>query len=93
MSELDQPEVTTAKKHIPVSIGILTGLKNRGVPIQQIQTQVEKVRDRNFAGISFFFYESLWNITLENTQERQASWQKIFPTPAKYPKLQTGWKP
>ncbi|ABA20696.1 Protein of unknown function DUF187 [Trichormus variabilis ATCC 29413] len=93
VQELEYPEVKTAKAHIPVSIGILSGLKNRSVPIQQIQTQVQKVRDRNFAGVSFFFYETLWNLSQEASAKRQAGFQQIFSQPAKYPNLITGWKP
>ncbi|WP_066382295.1 glycoside hydrolase family 10 protein [Anabaena sp. CA = ATCC 33047] len=93
VNELEYPEVKAAKSHIPVSVGILAGLKNRAVPMQQIQTQVEKVRDRNFAGVSFFFYETLWNLTKEQPQERQTGFQNIFSTPANYPNLLTGWKP
>ncbi|MEA5568454.1 glycoside hydrolase family 10 protein [Anabaena sp. UHCC 0399] len=92
IKELEYPEVKAAQKHIPVSIGILSGLKNRSVPMQQIQTQVQKVRDRNFAGISFFFYETLWNLSKEKPLERQTAWKQIFSTPAKYPNLLTGWK-
>ncbi len=93
VSELEYPEVKAAKRHIPVSIGILSGLKNKSVPIQQVQTQVQKVRDRNFAGVSFFFYETLWNISKEKPQERQSGFRKIFPTPTAYPNLLAGWKP
>ncbi len=93
ISELEYPEVKTARSHIPVSIGILSGLKGKHVPMQQIQTQVQKVRDRKFAGISFFFYETLWNISKEKPQERQTGFGKIFPTPVAYPNLLTGWKP
>jgi uncharacterized lipoprotein YddW (UPF0748 family) len=78
ISELEYPEVQTAKGHIPVSIGILSGLKNRKIPLQQIQSQVQEVRDRHFAGFSFFFYETLWNISPENLQERQQGLQKIL---------------
>lgn len=99
IQELEYPEVKAAKKHIPVSIGILTGLKNRSVPMQQIKTQVEKVRhtsgergDRQFAGVSFFFYETLWNISQEKTLDRQAGFQELFPKPANYPNLLAGWK-
>ncbi|NET72525.1 MAG: family 10 glycosylhydrolase [Sphaerospermopsis sp. SIO1G2] len=87
IKELEYPEVIAAKKHIPVSIGILSGLKNRSVPIQQIQTQVQKVRDRQFAGVSFFFYETLWNISKEKAAIRQNGFQKLFPQPSKYPEL------
>jgi uncharacterized lipoprotein YddW (UPF0748 family) len=93
IKELEYPEVKAAQKHIPVSIGILTGLKNRAVPMQQIQTQVQKARDRNFAGVSFFFYETLWNLTKEKPLERQTALKQMFATPAKYPNLLTGWKP
>lgn len=93
VKELEYPEVKAAQKHIPVSIGILTGLKNKPITMQQIQTQVQKTRDRNFAGVSFFFYETLWNLTKEKPLERQTAFQKIFATPAKYPNLLTGWKP
>ncbi|MBK1989599.1 glycoside hydrolase family 10 protein [Sphaerospermopsis aphanizomenoides BCCUSP55] len=92
VSELEYPEVKAAQKHIPVSIGILTGLKNRSVPMQQIKTQVQKVRERKFAGVSFFFYETLWNISQEKAPERQAGFQQIFPKPANYPNLLAGWK-
>jgi uncharacterized lipoprotein YddW (UPF0748 family) len=87
ISELEYPEVKQAQSHIPVSIGILTGLKNRTVPMEQIKTQIEKVRERKFAGVSFFFYETLWNMSQEKPQQRQQAWQKIFPTPTNYPNL------
>lgn len=91
--ELEYPEVKAARSHIPVSIGILSGLKNRSVTIEQIKTQVQAARDRNFAGVSFFFYETLWNLSREQPQARQNGFQKLFPTPTAYPNLLTGWKP
>ncbi|MDZ7962127.1 MAG: glycoside hydrolase family 10 protein [Aulosira sp. DedQUE10] len=93
VSELEYPEVKAARSHIPVSIGILSGLKGRSIPMQQIQTQVQKVRDRKFAGVAFFFYESLWNMSKEKPQERQIGLQKLFPTQTTYPNLLAGWKP
>jgi uncharacterized lipoprotein YddW (UPF0748 family) len=93
VSELEYPEVKAAKSHIPVSIGILSGLKGKSIPMQQIQTQVQKVRDRNFAGVAFFFYETLWNLSQEKPLDRQTSFQQIFPTRTAYPNLLTGWKP
>ncbi|MFB2770490.1 glycoside hydrolase family 10 protein [Pelatocladus sp. BLCC-F211] len=92
-SELNYPEVKTAKSHIPVSIGIMTGLKRKHVPMTQIGQQVQQVRDRNFAGVSFFFYESLWNMTKEVPQQRQTGFKNLFPTPTSYPNLIAGWKP
>ncbi len=78
IKELDSPEVKLAKSHIPVSIGIMAGLKDKFVPMQQIQTQVQTVRDHKFAGVSFFFYETLWNMTKETPQQRQSGFQNLL---------------
>ncbi|MEC4817290.1 MAG: glycoside hydrolase family 10 protein [Scytonema sp. PMC 1069.18] len=93
VQELEYPEVKAAQSHIPVSIGIIAGLKGKYVPMEQIKTQVQKVRDRNFAGVSFFFYETLWNMADQPLQQRQTGLKDIFPKPANYPNLLLGWKP
>ncbi|MFM7572626.1 MAG: glycoside hydrolase family 10 protein, partial [Snowella sp.] len=76
--ELQKPEVQTTKQQIPVAIGILSGLKNRPLPMTQIQEQVNFVRSEKFAGVSFFFYESLWNLGKESPEERQKQWKTLF---------------
>ena len=76
--ELQKPEVQTARQHIPVAIGILSGLKNRPLPMSQIQQQVNFVREEKFAGVSFFFYESLWHLGQESPEERQKQWKTLF---------------
>lgn len=85
--ELNRPEVEAARKHIPVSIGILSGLRGRHVPMEQIKTQVKNVRDRKFAGTSFFFYETLWNISKEPAAQRQNEFRNLFSTPTVYPRV------
>ncbi|MBW4665727.1 MAG: glycoside hydrolase family 10 protein [Chroococcus sp. CMT-3BRIN-NPC107] len=90
IKELEYPEVQAAKKHIPVSIGILSGLKNRSVPATQIQSQVAASRERNFAGVSFFFYETLWNLSSEKSSDRQNAFKNIFPDRVKRPNLLVG---
>lgn len=92
-SELDRPEVKAARKHIPVSIGIITGLKAKFVPMERVAQQVKETRDRKFAGVSFFFYETLWNLVQEPPQTRVSKLKNIFPTPTQYPNLLAGWKP
>ena len=69
---------TAARKHIPVGIGILTGLKNRSIPIEQIQNQVAIVRNLGFSGVSFFFYESLWSWAIETPAQREEAFRKLF---------------
>jgi uncharacterized lipoprotein YddW (UPF0748 family) len=87
IKELEQPEVKAARSHIPVAIGILSGLKNKPVSLSQIQKQVEAVRGRGFAGVSFFFYETLWNNSSEPLDQRQSAFRLLFPMPAKSPEI------
>ncbi len=85
ISELEQPELKAARSHIPVGIGILSGLKSRPVSLSQIQKQVDAVRSRGFAGVSFFFYETLWNNASEPVEQRQSAFRLLFPMPAEPP--------
>ncbi|WP_044259363.1 glycoside hydrolase family 10 protein [Richelia intracellularis] len=93
IKELEQAEVKAAKSHIPVSIGILAGLKNKSVPIEQIQAQIKQVRNHKFSGVSLFFYETLWNLTKETKRKRLSGLQNTFSQPMIYPNLIDGWKP
>jgi len=91
-SELQYPEVQAAREHIPVGIGILSGLKGKYVPWGQIQNQVQITRRYNFAGVSFFFYETLWNLAKESPKKRQSGFQKIFSLPVHRPNALLGWQ-
>ena len=85
--EMSQDAAEFARTHIPTSIGVLSGLRGRSVPMDRIAEQVEAVRDRDYAGVSFFFYETLWNLSDEGTPlERQEALQEIFPNQATYPR-------
>ncbi len=79
--DLSHPSIQQAKNHIPVGIGILTGLRQRFVPFDRIKKQVNAVRREHLAGVSFFFYESLWNYTDESPERRQAGFQELFDRP------------
>ena len=85
--ELMRPEVQAARSHIPTSVGILTGLKDRPVAFKQIQDQVQIVRDRRFAGVSFFFYETMWNLSREPASDRRSAFTKLFSTQLYRPKF------
>lgn len=85
IAELEREEVKLAKLNIPTAIGILTGLKNNSVPLKQIQEQVQEVRKRDFAGVSFFFYESLSNWARETPEQRNSALQEFFPTKMQRP--------
>jgi uncharacterized lipoprotein YddW (UPF0748 family) len=81
LGEIDRPELRDVRGRIPVGIGILTGLSTRSVSTRDIEDQVRMTRDRRFAGVSFFFYESLGR--------RDAVFQALFPRPADRPDVRS----
>ncbi|EDX84437.1 conserved hypothetical protein [Synechococcus sp. PCC 7335] len=84
--EMGQEAAEYAREHIPTAVGVLSGLKGRSVPMPLIEEQVEAVRDRGFAGVSFFFYETLWNLSNEGTpSQRQQALTELFPNQAIHP--------
>ena len=83
--EMNKPTARRARSHVPTGIGILAGLKNLPVSIDHIQSQIDSVRDRGYAGVSFFFYESLWNFHSDSPEERTAGLQAAFPNSARRP--------
>ncbi|MEH1768591.1 glycoside hydrolase family 10 protein [Nostoc sp.] len=81
IANISRPEIQEAQQIIPTGIGIMTGLRNNPVPMQQIQSQVRAAQERGL-GVTFFYYESLWNDAQESLEERQAGFQNLFPSPA-----------
>jgi uncharacterized lipoprotein YddW (UPF0748 family) len=79
-AELRKPEVIAARNHIPVSVGVLTGLKPKPVASNMIQRQVKSARRMGFAGVSCFFYETLMYETLapQKTARRLEDLKLIF---------------
>jgi uncharacterized lipoprotein YddW (UPF0748 family) len=78
ITEIKKPEVKLASLHIPVGIGILTGVKPKPISMKQIQTQIAEVRKQGLAGVSFFFYETLWKLTAEPAAARKDGFRKVF---------------
>ncbi|AFY93803.1 glycoside hydrolase family 10 protein [Chamaesiphon minutus] len=78
IGEMQKPEVKLASQHIPVGIGILTGVKPKPIPMKQIQTQIAAVRKEGLAGVSFFFYETLWKLTNEPAAARKEGFKQVF---------------
>jgi uncharacterized lipoprotein YddW (UPF0748 family) len=91
LSELQRPEITRAKRRIPVSIGVLSGLRTQHVSINWIQKQVKWIRSHKFAGVSFFFYETLLTSKTESLAQRSTALQRLFPSPIKRSSLSAGW--
>lgn len=80
-SKLTRPEIQETQKRIPTGIGILTGLRRNLVPFNQIQAQVQAAKERGL-GVSFFYYESLWDQAPEPSNYRQNAFQTLFPNTA-----------
>lgn len=91
--ELNRPEVKAAKAHIPVAVGILSGVKPHPVGIAQLQDQVQAARKQGLAGMSFFFYESLWNMAPDAPAKRQSALKSLFSNVVARPNVLNGWKP
>ncbi len=92
-AQLNTPELQAARRHIPTGVGILTGLKNRPVPMQRVSDQIQTVRRQGFAGVSFFFYETLWHLVAEPERDRKAAFQTLFSPSVPRPNVMQGWLP
>lgn len=85
--EMGRAPAQAARRHIPTAVGVLSGLKGRSVSMDWIQEQVTAVRDRSYAGVSFFFYESLWWSDTETLEQRQQSLHQLFPQKVSAPQV------
>jgi len=78
-SEIQTWAIQIARQTVPVGIGIYTGSLRHPVSIDQIQQQVETVRQIGLSGVSFFYWESLWGyITPDSPRTRRAKFQEMF---------------
>ncbi|MDJ0729383.1 MAG: family 10 glycosylhydrolase [Crocosphaera sp.] len=87
IKQLEKPEIKEIRQKIPTGIGILTGLRNRQIEMEFIQEKVLAAKQHGL-GVSFFFYDSLWNYAPESKTERQEKFLALFPYPAER-KLET----
>ena len=83
--ELNKPAAARARRSTPIAIGLLSGLRGRPTDIDLLETQLEAVRDRDYAGIAYFFYETLWVPGTETAAERQTRLETSFAQPARRP--------
>ncbi|MGG6294581.1 glycoside hydrolase family 10 protein [Leptolyngbya sp. AN02str] len=80
-AELDRPEISQVRNHIPTAVGILAGLKDRLVDPQLIERKVHTVREKGLSGVAFFFYETL--------NDRDDLLRSLFAQPAARPIAQS----
>lgn len=83
--ELNKPTAVAANRSISTAIGLLSGLRNRPTDIDLLTEQLAAVRDRDYAGVSYFFYETLWVPGKETSQERETGMRDAFLNAADRP--------
>lgn len=81
VADLDEPELVAARSSIPTAIAILTGLRTKPVSFNQFNAQIQKTREKQFAGVVCFFYETLFHQQLSPTKTARnfANLQSLFP--------------
>jgi uncharacterized lipoprotein YddW (UPF0748 family) len=72
IGELNKQEVKQLRDRHPLVIGILTGLRTSSVEFSLIQDQIQQVRARELAGVSFFFYETVLHQSLSPNRVARA---------------------
>ncbi|MGF1458460.1 MAG: glycoside hydrolase family 10 protein [Leptolyngbyaceae cyanobacterium] len=83
--ELNKPATAAARTGTPTSIGLLSGLRGRPTDAELLTEQLQAVRDREYAGVSYFFYASLWTPGRETVAERNEQFQTSFSQPVARP--------
>jgi uncharacterized lipoprotein YddW (UPF0748 family) len=78
VDKISRPEMLETQQKIPTGVGIMTGLRNRPVAIQQIKSQVQAVQEYGL-GTAFFYYESLWEDAPESIGDRFSQFSTFFP--------------
>lgn len=91
--EMNKPWAQSARRRIPTSLGILTGLRTSPMPIEMVRQQIDAVRDRAYAGVSFFFFESIFNYNDEPAETRLDTIKAAFPNLTTIPNRESGWQP
>ncbi|WP_193787695.1 glycoside hydrolase family 10 protein [Fortiea contorta] len=81
IEKISLPEMQEVQQTIPAGVGIMAGLRNNPVSIQQIKAQVRAAQERGLGAV-FFYYESLWEHSSESVAERQTGLQNLFVSPA-----------
>jgi uncharacterized lipoprotein YddW (UPF0748 family) len=65
--ELNKSSVTAIRQQIPTTIGILTGLKGKLIDDELIKQQIKATMSQGFAGVSYFFYQTVFDRQLAPT--------------------------
>ena len=82
VNELQKPSVKALQTQVPLSIGMLAGLRNRPMPSPILKQQGQAVRTHGYAGMAFFFYETLWQPADESANLRRDTLRTLLKSSA-----------
>ncbi|WP_255144667.1 family 10 glycosylhydrolase [Synechococcus sp. ATX 2A4] len=78
---LAEAALLESRTRIPTAVAIMSGQRQRLVPMELIQAQVNAARERQL-GVAFFYFETLWDRAVEPLSERKLAFQQLFTAPA-----------
>jgi uncharacterized lipoprotein YddW (UPF0748 family) len=85
-AELANDRFRHLQQKVPISIGLYTGPFLGAKPIKHLQQEVESVRNANYAGVSFFSWETtLWLFKGGSTDQVKRSFLTLFPQASQSP--------
>ena len=78
-AELAKQSFAHLRDQIPVGIGLYTGPSFKGKKNQEIETEVQVIRDAGYEDVSFFCWETtFWVLKKSDPAQVQATFQKLF---------------
>ncbi len=84
--EMTKPSLQASLAKVPTSVGLLSGLRASPVRVDHLRDQIYALRDRRLAGMSFFYYESLWlPPARESRAQRLATLEQVLSPPLPRP--------
>ncbi len=85
--EIRSPVLEGLRGKARIAIGVMAGQKPAPVPVDMIRAQTALVRECGYAGMVYFFQESLLRFIPpgETVESRRAAIRQLFPTPAQTP--------
>lgn len=78
VNELQKPAIRSLQPQVSINIGVLAGLRNRPMPLPILKQQCQAVRANGYAGMAFFFYETLWQPAEESLNLRRATLKALL---------------
>ena len=77
LPHLSRPEVVETRSRIPTAVAVMSGQRNKPVPIDLVLAQSKAAQDQGL-GVAFFYYESLWDLDPASASTRKAALAALF---------------